>query len=321
MRNFSIGFELEYERCSPSTANAALSNFGRVKRDGTVPTGFELESPILASIDFVQKERISRWQVLFEVLNRLNVSTEAPLGCGQHIHVSRVPFTAERIYALNNLLIKFEAFTKAIGGRDFTYYCKAVLNELNKIANPTTCGHDDRYRALNVRTNQETFELRFFKSTTSFHRFMANMQFAIAVSNFTLDGTFRKEDCDVAKSSVLPEFCKFIKGNSKEYVFLHNFLKNQGLLLTKGARPAGQIKSVNYTVKGSELPPYLVTQLQALMPRLRQLSPDFPAIPLLALTTVVRSLNRFQQSGLINLLTGIITKATMRKAVSIEFQF
>ncbi len=73
--------------------------------------------------------------------------------------------------------------------------------------------NDDRYSAVNWR-NKNTVELRMFQSTLNTNTFLANIEFAHALYNFSKERTV----LECVNSESWMNFCTFISGNNYSYL-------------------------------------------------------------------------------------------------------
>lgn len=186
---FSLGFELEFG--SPTIASAqrhqAITRIGELKYDGTVPSGFEIASNVFHFNDFIAGRSNAKyhiWRTFFDTLVALKCSVDSVAGAGMHIHVGRECISPDRIFICNLMLCAWANYTRIIGEREFTQYCRNLVNpSANCAAKGGTVPRSERYKLLNV-CPEKTLELRFFKSTISLKAFLKNIQFAMAVFSF-----------------------------------------------------------------------------------------------------------------------------------------
>lgn len=118
------------------------------------------------------------WQRIFHYMKKNNMTQTD--NCGLHIHISRDNFTKDQLKCLDYFVNNCSKYLSQIGGRDFTndsksggYYCKQNKKKDSEYGEALS----DRYESVNFK-NQNTVQLRFFKSTAQFSQFRKRLGLA-----------------------------------------------------------------------------------------------------------------------------------------------
>lgn len=148
--------------------------------------------------------------------------------CGMHVHMSKNQFSSDHLYKFLSFIYNNESFSILISERfDIekinNYSSFKSLIPLEKLAKIKTNPHDNdnRHRAINLSC-LNTVELRIFRSTLEYDRFMKNMNFCKAVFNFTREISIM--------NNTVSNFKSFVINKRNEYPFLFNFLTSMGEL-------------------------------------------------------------------------------------------
>jgi len=162
-----------------------------LKHDTTVDEGegkgFEIVSHP-ATLHYWHKQ--IKMQKIITWLKKEEFDAEESGKCGIHIHISRAFFTdlevaKLRLFFKKNMeqLKKFSR--REVGETDSSdpyHFCsfedladKEILNNI---------GQNSRYWALNLNSSRETVEIRLFRATLDYQRFLAILQFSEAISRF-----------------------------------------------------------------------------------------------------------------------------------------
>lgn len=225
-KDFTIGFELEYDQCDMDKAIAALSCYGDVKSDCTVDFGFELASDVFNGHQFLSSSIDPKWEKMMMAINDLGGVPESEDGAGQHIHIGRKFFNAKSAFAVNKLFVAYPEFLIEIGEREFTSYCYNELGYFDFDKNEFT---STKYRTVNFGKT-DTVEYRLFKSTLKFETFLKNMQFAIAVSAFAIEDKLDGNKCVSTDKGPLRAFTDYVRDNENDYAHLWAYLYANALV-------------------------------------------------------------------------------------------
>lgn len=209
-----LGFELEVEPKVNAKANiteSVLNKLGMeyviLKKDGSVPTGFEITS-IPATLKY-HKVKSSAFMDDMALKGQLT-SFYSASSCGMHVHISRNSFTALHLAkflqfinsSVNNTFITGLAQRTSEQYARFTPF-KDIKKEgkttsslslyANRIGNKLAAMPNGHYDAVNT-ANPMTIEVRIFKGNLSKLHFLKNLQFVHALWAYTKDASFKDID-------------------------------------------------------------------------------------------------------------------------------
>lgn len=215
-----LGVELEYEFSGNKLEtlfllHKHLKNHAILKRDGSLYNGVEICTRP-ASIDI----HLSTLKNAFEdeeLMKRIKVEST----CGMHVHIDRRKMSALTLGKLiqfmqnkdNKTLLQLIAersdnrFSKLATGLTVTSFHRGLASE-------------DRYQGINTQ-NQNTAEIRIFKTPNSFKQFLKNMEFVSAISDFVQPAN------SGVKDMTTDSFLHFVKNNKFIYKELFTFLKEK----------------------------------------------------------------------------------------------
>lgn len=275
---FRIGFELEFNDASLSSASSLLSGFGQIHFDGTVPSGFEISSPIHLGEEFIGKTISSKWTQMFGIINELGSSTESIHGAGQHVHIERKNFTYGSALAINKFFLAYPDFIKSIGERNFTSYC---VNQMGYFDNYTKEFSSQKYSTINLRgPNSPTVEYRFFKTTNSLDKFLKNIQFAIAITAFALEDKLKEGSIHASDKAPLIAFVQWLISNKKTYGNLRSFIEDNKLVkIVPPVKP--------YHLK---IPKDYKDRFYFICKQVKRSCPDYPVVPVASFKSISSSL-------------------------------
>lgn len=215
-----LGVELEYEFSGNKLEtlfllHKHLKNHAVLKRDGSLSNGVEICTRP-ASIDI----HLGTLKNAFEdeeLMKRIKVETT----CGMHVHIDRRKMSALTLGKLiqfmqnkdNKTLLQLIAersdnrFSKLATGLTVTSFHRGLAS-------------GDRYQGINTQ-NQNTAEIRIFKTPNSFKQFLKNMEFVSAISDFVQPAN------SGVKDMTTDSFLHFVKSNKFIYKELFTFLKEK----------------------------------------------------------------------------------------------
>lgn len=155
--------------------------------DGGGNKGFEIVSHP-ATLHYWHKQL--KMKRIIDWLKQEEFVAEESGECGIHIHISRAFFTDLEVAKLRLFFRKNEHQLKKFSRRELEgectsdpyHYCRFEDFDDKSILN--NCGQEKRYWALNMNSSRETIELRFFRATLNYKRFLAILQFSEAISRF-----------------------------------------------------------------------------------------------------------------------------------------
>jgi hypothetical protein len=226
-----IELELNYKETSAKSLNFAhsvLSEFCIFKRDGSVPEGFEIVSKP-EKLD----QHIKHWYPFFKEVHNYFKSAS---NCGMHIHLNRKGLSFLQIAKLAEFMNREDNldYIHAIAGRLENSYAKSVktttISSVGKIINSGKSTYGDRYATLNL-SGTSTLEFRVFASTLNWTDFLTNLEFVVALKEYTTPGKVALPPVKQVQSS---EFISWVnlKENRKTYPHLHT--KHNSLRLEGG---------------------------------------------------------------------------------------
>jgi len=166
---------------------SAMSDYqeSELKRDGSVPGGFEIVSYPL-SLGY--HRQYAKWDRMFVLLEEYGYKSHDTSNCGYHIHMSRLSFgdtprkQSRNIAYLLYLGQKFSEQLKIFSRRVRYDYCQlynidytgtTVTRAYQKAVN---YNRHSRYMWLNFQ-NQATVECRIFRGTLNYTTFIAAIEF------------------------------------------------------------------------------------------------------------------------------------------------
>lgn len=215
-----LGIELEYEQ-KPSSLlketlfllNKSLDKHAIFKRDGSLKNGVEIcTRPASIDIHLEEFTKLYNDPLIWE---RLEVKST----CGMHVHIDRRKMTALTLGKLINFIQQKEnqSFIETIAERASNNY-SILGNDLAVTSHHRGAASTNRYYGLNT-TNQNTAELRIFKTPATFEVFQKNIEFASALTTFVHPANSGIKDTNYGA------FLKYVSSNSSTYKELHKFHK------------------------------------------------------------------------------------------------
>jgi len=242
MKNFTVGFELEYT--SPKRMDiqtnaiyaedyAVIIKHGELHYDGTVSSGFEFASKVFNASRFIGNSK--GVPALFSTFRKIKASITGHGTPGMHVHFGRQAFTKESyIKTLDIMVCGFGRFFEAMADRIANQWCPYVANRSYDLpAEGSNPKNWDRYRAINLQ-NKATIEVRIFRTPANELAFMANMQLVIALVEYIRTKNVELNNWSEAQGAV-ENFIRFIQKNKNTYPELSSRLtmKRQDAILDK----------------------------------------------------------------------------------------
>ena len=205
------------------TMNIDNKEYVVCKRDGSLDSerGFEIVS---TNADFYYHKNIF-WEEFFQL--NLHESCKGYHGsnCGMHIHINRNSFSDFQQRVLNLFYHSpiNKQFIVDIAGREDKQYAKFIsYTSYHDTLDPHRDDTDDqgngyRFRALNL-CNDDTIEIRIFRSNLKKISFYKNLEFVDSVNQWILS-EFKSQDDYISNSDLSGVDFVF-----KEAVHYHNYL-------------------------------------------------------------------------------------------------
>jgi len=196
------------------------------KRDGSLhpEKGFELSS---TNASFkIHKEEF--WNDFFELNPAQYVKAYNGYNCGIHIHFNRSALTDDQLRRLNIFYHNPEnrKLIVDIAGREANDYCR-FIEDIDYHSPIKTSGNTFKYRAINFNNNN-TVEVRIFKSNIKQISFFRYLEFVHTVNNWILETTHdyneSNTDYDTSKNNY---FDWLLKNIHKDYSNLLIFLDDK----------------------------------------------------------------------------------------------
>jgi len=164
---------------------------------------------------------------IMEIKN-FNCSAFRTNTCGMHVHLSKDAFIDTiHLYDFLKLIYENKEFSVLISERTnnlkidmYSNFEKSLLH-LKDMAQLKRNIDSDRHKAVNLNS-PNTVEVRIFRSTLDYLRFMKNIEFCKSVFDFTE----KKEKVPVT----LENFKKYIVKYQTQYSNLYNFMKDKNLI-------------------------------------------------------------------------------------------
>lgn len=243
-----FGMEIEVEcrngRYEPAEYAGRLEGYelAYLKGDGSLNNGFEIVTHPMTH-DFFTNEATEFWKTLEVLRDTHRVMSWGTNTAGIHIHISRTGFKGgAHMHRFLNLVYSNEDLFSTIAGRSSSRWAK--FDDVNTVIRD---GEDengyiqyrsyrsfkhkiyegrntDRYSAVNTQ-NQDTLELRIFKSTTKPERIKGYMDLAHASVEYTRSLTLQQVK-DGALSDIA--FITYIRENVSLYEHLVGLLDQLG---------------------------------------------------------------------------------------------
>ena len=174
-----------------------------VKQDGSLSRwGFELVSHPFSRRWFDERYPVDML-VEMQALGASPKDTYGEETAGIHIHVSKDAFSAYHLYKFMHFHYEFAGLVQRLAGRTDSHFAsfnkykngyttrrnaagEIVMSYESKMRAMASkkATNPERYMALNLR-NEDTVELRYFRSTAKIERLRAYVQFVDAVYHYT----------------------------------------------------------------------------------------------------------------------------------------
>jgi len=193
----------------------AFGDFAYLKEDGSLNrNGFEIVTHP-ATFRYLRTNRV------FDVLDKLPISSFQHNDTGLHIHVSRAGLKdlqlCKLIYFFSNPLNN--DYLVKVAQRDWNTYCRPVeKGKMKWMATATEqngrANHYERYHAINL-TNSTTVEFRMFKGNTKPDAIYRAIQFVDAMIEFTAKSAATKLHYE--------NFIQFISDNGRRWNLLNTW--------------------------------------------------------------------------------------------------
>lgn len=204
-RNADVfGVELEMKANDDSDledicARAAGSGFIS-EYDGSLDEtlGVEIVAPPIPLAKF----RKGVWGEFMDGIRRLGTGWDAGTGYGIHISINRTTLTPLQQSRFLRFFPQNKAFCEAIAGRKANNWCRYEMPSWNVGKQSDT----DKYLAASIRSRSR-IEVRIFRSTLRFSRFLKNVQFVAALVEFVRNTSLRHNTAE--------EFVKFVSHKSR----------------------------------------------------------------------------------------------------------
>ena len=157
-----------------------------IKHDGSLNHGFELVSHP-STLTFHQK--VINWYTILRKLREDKCTSFDNTRCGLHVHMNRKYFKSDK-HLYNMIMFFYKCFDKLMifSRRKNSEFCAKWNSDLIKYINhKTKCnqpisGHQ-RHSCINL-TNKETIEIRIYRGTLNYDRFLASLLFTDAIAKF-----------------------------------------------------------------------------------------------------------------------------------------
>jgi hypothetical protein len=134
------------------------------------------------------------------------------------VHVNKSAFTPLHMYKFCSFFYKEPTFCKKISERiGSTGYCDYNINVKRVCESILKKTNIERHSAIHMNC-ENTIEIRIFQGTLSKERFLKNIEFIMALYDFTNSVSIK----DVNSSN----FTKYVKENKNQYSELKRFISN-----------------------------------------------------------------------------------------------
>lgn len=214
-----------------------------IKHDGSLENGFEIVSHPM-STGWLRANH-SKFDPIFELVRDKFVSHDSGR-CGMHVHMSKAAFTGLHLYKFIQFFQRERDFILRVSqrGTEQTALDQYARIEYSSgggfVVGPKTAkqveaerrqrerqimnlakdkgGHGSRYQAVNL-TPAHTVEVRIFRGTLKKERFLKNLEFCIALYEFTMINSL--VNCK------LEYFVGFVHRYRNEFPNLYHFLQER----------------------------------------------------------------------------------------------
>tara|TARA_R110000765_G_scaffold125881_2_gene223636 strand:+ start:6782 stop:8020 length:1239 start_codon:yes stop_codon:yes gene_type:complete len=249
---YGVELEVEYkgsnysnkEETAEKVIDMADTNIGTeflfCMNDGSLSDGFEIGTMPFTERFYKQVlYRNSGWANILTYLKRKNYRSYNTRNCGMHVHINRQSFSDTHLYKFQRFFYTNPAFIQFIARRKdsrMEQWCqiygigkfdniKAVLQKRTR-----------KFLAVNL-TPKKTVEVRIFRGTLSHKAFCRNMEFVIAIKNFTKlvsvnrNGHYRFDTSNTKQrfKGDYTDFFIWLKNQDKRYPNLVHYLDNQNI--------------------------------------------------------------------------------------------
>ena len=239
---FGVEYELEFPTLWDaqqgtrivSAANDLLGNPFYLKHDSSLSKyGFEIVSHPFSRGWFDTRYPAEMVQAL-QGLGAGPTNNYGDESAGIHIHVSKDAFTPYHLYKFLHFHYEFAELVQRVAGRAGSYYAsfdrdkngfvwkykpngdmvKSYTSKMRAMASKKD-SNPDRYMACNLQ-NDDTVELRYFRSTAKIERLRAYVQFVDAVYHYT---KLSKMSMRAISKRVMSEhdFLSWLRDNAQSY--------------------------------------------------------------------------------------------------------
>jgi hypothetical protein len=213
-----LGIELEYDHATgkKKAVYKALKGHAILKRDGSVPSGFEIVTAP-GTIAYHKKA----FAGFFKKVPLKNYSN-----CGMHVHIGKKHLTEMQIGKIISFIYKKDniPFITLVAGREYNknHYCGA--REERSITHGIygdeqgVSRSGDKYQAVNT-AKENTIEIRVFSPPITDEELFYKLEFVQALVDFTMPSVVSVKDCNN-----LDKFVSFVASYKKIYPNLSKFI-------------------------------------------------------------------------------------------------
>lgn len=214
---FGIELEIEHTCDADQHVNAkylggALNSRCLISYDGSLSSeGFEL---VLTPHTREAFDELPWKTILSTLSSNGGRSYDAESSCGLHIHIEKSAFQGRQVHYKH----LFDALRERL-----TDFSKRTPNQIESYCRFKTTTYE-RYAAVNLNS-EKTVEIRLWRGTLNYERFIASIDINFALLDFMHDKTdmdnFKNNEC--LEVNLWSRFLTYIASKPK-YHFLHNYL-------------------------------------------------------------------------------------------------
>lgn len=197
-----------------------LDNMFYFKSDSSIK-GFEIVSQPFTS---KYAHENLKWNKIFTFLKENGFTSYKSGSCGLHIHISANYFNRSQTANIRLFINKCKSYLEpfSMRGSGTNNFCKyEEIRYLNKQVLMQKL-QEGRHWAVNINTGKNTIELRIFRGTLYYPRFIATIQFADAMANFIKETSF-PFIFNSNPSSIWNYFLDWVKDKNKYNHFLNYY--------------------------------------------------------------------------------------------------
>jgi hypothetical protein len=206
------------EKCN-QTENGNFLQYFYAKHDGSIGHGVEIITQPQTYKFIVEHKYL--YDELFEFKKHGCHASDTP-SCGFHVHMDKTAFGNTQLYKFIKFVHTFKSFVHNISERpNLSSYSTYGLNQymlpITQIAKVKNDPNGRKYNSVNL-VHSTTVEVRVFQGTFEWTRFIKNIQFCLALYEYTNNESINKISTE--------RFIEFLEKTKNRYRVLYKFIKD-----------------------------------------------------------------------------------------------